>query len=149
MFLSCLSMFLLFIISHTLTLVYFTGDLPTHAHSDLFSRATCPHTRILVYFQGRPPHTHWHWSIFTSDLPTTHNCLFSWATCPHMLTIVYFHGRPAHTLTPTLVYFHGRPAQGEKRKSGLIVMGDLLRWKNDLIVMGDLPKWKKERVVSL
>ena len=50
----------------------------------------------------------------------------------------------------------------KKGKSGLIVMGDLPRWKNDLIVigdipkqknmenglivMGDLPKWKKERV---
>jgi hypothetical protein len=50
----------------------------------------------------------------------------------------------------------------EKIKSGLIVMGDLPRWKNGLIVMGDLPRkkdglivmgdlprWKKERVISL
>jgi hypothetical protein len=57
---------------------------------------------------------------------------------------------------------NGWPTQGEKRKSGLIVMGDLPRWKNGLIVMGylqrkkdglivmdDPPKWKKERVVSL
>jgi hypothetical protein len=28
----------------------------------------------------------------------------------------------------------------EKEKSGLIVMGDLSRWKIGLIVMGDLPK---------
>ena len=28
----------------------------------------------------------------------------------------------------------------EKRKSGLILMGDLPRGKNGLIVMGDLPK---------
>jgi hypothetical protein len=28
----------------------------------------------------------------------------------------------------------------KKRKSGLIVMGDLPKWKNDLIVMGDLPR---------
>jgi len=28
----------------------------------------------------------------------------------------------------------------EKGKSGLIVMGDLPKWKNDLIVMGDLPR---------
>jgi hypothetical protein len=34
---------------------------------------------------------------------------------------------------------------------GLIVMGDLPKWKKErgLIVMGDLPKWKKEIVVSL
>ena len=47
------------------------GDLPTHTHSGLFSRATCPHILTLVYFHGRPTHT---------------------------LPIVYFHGRPAHTL---------------------------------------------------
>jgi len=28
----------------------------------------------------------------------------------------------------------------EKGKSGLIVMGDLPKWKNGLIVMGDLPR---------
>jgi hypothetical protein len=28
----------------------------------------------------------------------------------------------------------------KKGKSGLIVMGDLSKWKNDLIVMGDLPR---------
>jgi len=28
----------------------------------------------------------------------------------------------------------------EKGKSGIIVMGDLPKWKNDLIVMGDLPR---------
>jgi hypothetical protein len=28
----------------------------------------------------------------------------------------------------------------KKKKSGLIVMGDLPRWKNGLIVMGDLPR---------
>jgi hypothetical protein len=28
----------------------------------------------------------------------------------------------------------------EKEKSGLIVMGDLPRWKIGLIVMGDLPR---------
>jgi hypothetical protein len=28
----------------------------------------------------------------------------------------------------------------KKEKSGLIVMGDLPKWKNDLIVMGDLPR---------
>jgi hypothetical protein len=28
-------------------------------------------------------------------------------------------------------------------ENGLIVMGDLLKWKtkNDLIIIGDLPKW--------
>ena len=34
------------------------------------------------------------------------------------------------------------------KKCGLIIMGDLPRWKNnmmkcDLIIMGDLPGWKK------
>jgi hypothetical protein len=28
----------------------------------------------------------------------------------------------------------------EEGKSGLIVMGDLPKWKNGLIVMGDLPR---------
>jgi hypothetical protein len=28
----------------------------------------------------------------------------------------------------------------KKKESGLIVMGDLPKWKNDLIVMGDLPR---------
>ena len=41
----------------------------------------------------------------------------------------------------------------EKRKSGLILMGDLPRGKNmkcGLIVMGDLPRWTKyDEVVSL
>jgi len=32
----------------------------------------------------------------------------------------------------------------KKRKSGLIVMGDLSKWK---IVMGDLPKWKNGLIV--
>jgi len=60
------------------------GDLPILKKSGLFSRATCPLTLTLVYFQGRPAHTYSHWSIFTGDLPThTHAGLFS--------------GRPAHT----------------------------------------------------
>jgi hypothetical protein len=60
------------------------------------------------------------------NLPThTHTSLFSGATDPR---------------TFTLVCFHGQPAQVEKRKSGLIVMSDLPRWKDDLIVMGDLPR---------
>jgi hypothetical protein len=29
---------------------------------------------------------------------------------------------------------------GKKRKSGLIVMGDLPKWMNGLIVIGDLPR---------
>jgi len=29
----------------------------------------------------------------------------------------------------------------EKGNSGLIVMGDLPKWKNDLIIMGDLPRY--------
>jgi hypothetical protein len=32
----------------------------------------------------------------------------------------------------------------EKRKSGLILMGDLPRGKNGLIIMGDLPRSKKD-----
>jgi hypothetical protein len=28
-----------------------------------------------------------------------------------------------------------------KKKVGLIVMGDLPKWKNDLIIMGDLPRY--------
>ena len=59
----------------------FTGDLPTHTQSGLFSGATGPHT---------------------------HTGLLSRATCPHILKVVYFQGRPALTLT--LVYFHGRPS---------------------------------------
>jgi hypothetical protein len=47
----------------------FTGDLPTHAHSGLFSRATCPHKLTLVYFHGRPAHTYSLWSIFKGDRP--------------------------------------------------------------------------------
>jgi hypothetical protein len=73
----------------------FTGDLPTHTQSGLFSRATVPRT-------------------------LTQSGLFSRATFPHILTVVYFHGRPAHTHTGlfsratcphilTLVYFQGRP----------------------------------------
>jgi hypothetical protein len=101
--------------AHTLTL--FRGDLPTHAHSGLFSRVTCPHTLTVVYFHGRPAHTNSHWYIFMGDLPThTHTSLglFSWATYLSILKVVYFQRRPAHTLTLTLVYFHGQPAQVEK-----------------------------------
>ena len=58
-------------LAHTLTLFrgdqpthsqwsIFRGDLPTHAHSGLFSWATCPHKLTLVYFHGRPAHTHSH-----------------------------------------------------------------------------------------
>jgi hypothetical protein len=36
--------------------------------------------------------------------------------------------------------FYGWPVQVEKRKSGLIVMGDLPKWRNGLIVMGDLSR---------
>jgi len=113
------------------------GDLPILKKSGPFSRVTCPHTLIMVYFQRRSAHTYSRWSIFTGDLPT------------HTLIVVYFHGRPAHTYslwsifrgdlptyspwsiftgdrptqthtglfsgatcpyTLTLVYFHGRPA---------------------------------------
>jgi len=98
------------------------GDLPILKKSGLFSRVTYPHTRILVYFQGRPAHTHSHWSIFRGDLPThTHTGLFSRATCPHILIVVYFQGRPAHILT--VVYFQGRPAHTYPRWS--IFKGDL------------------------
>jgi hypothetical protein len=46
---------------------------------------------------------------------------------------------------------YGWPTQVEDRKNmkcGLIIMGDLPRWKiekiwSGLIVMGDLPKWKE------
>jgi hypothetical protein len=48
----------------------FKGDQPTHTQSDLFSRATCPHTLTVVYFQGRLAHTYSKWSIFMGDLPT-------------------------------------------------------------------------------
>jgi hypothetical protein len=96
------------------------GDLPILKKSGPFSRVTCPHTLIMVYFQGRSAHTYSRWSIFTGDLPT------------HAL--VYFHGRPAHTYshwsiftsdlpTHTLVYFHGRPAHTYSHWS--IVKGDL------------------------
>jgi len=44
-------------------------------------------------------------------------------------------------------YCNGWPTQVEKRKSGLIVMGDLPRWKSGLIVMGDLPRWKNGLIV--
>jgi hypothetical protein len=72
----------------------------------LFSRATCPHslnlvyfqgwpahTLMLVYFQGRPAHTLLPWSIFRGDqLTHFYPGLFSRVTCPHILTLVYFHG---------------------------------------------------------
>ena len=75
----------------------FTGDLPTHTHTGLFSRATCPHILTLVYFHGRPAHTRSQWSIFKGDQPThSQTSLFSRATCPHTHTGL-FHGRPAHT----------------------------------------------------
>jgi hypothetical protein len=38
----------------------FRGDLPTHTHTGLFSRVTCPHILIVVYFQGQPAHTYSH-----------------------------------------------------------------------------------------
>ena len=110
--------------SHThSTWSIFTGDLLTHTHTCLFSRATCPHTLTLVSFQGRLAHTRLPWSIFTGDQPThTYPGLFSQATCPHILSLVYFYGRPHMHTNPslfsratssrvlTLVYFHRRPA---------------------------------------
>jgi hypothetical protein len=48
---------------------FFTGDLPTHTQSGLFSRATGPHTLTLVYFHWRPAHTYSLRSIFKGDLP--------------------------------------------------------------------------------
>jgi hypothetical protein len=54
-----------------------------HTHISLFSRATYPHILTLVYFQGRPAHTHLPWSIFTGNLPiNTHTGLFLRVTCP-------------------------------------------------------------------
>jgi hypothetical protein len=54
-----------------------------HTHTSLFSRATCPHILIVICFQGWPAHTYSRWSIFMGDLPThTHCVLFSRATCP-------------------------------------------------------------------
>jgi hypothetical protein len=101
----------------------FRGDQPTHTHTGLFSRATCPHTHTglfsratcphtlkvayfqgrpshahllkVVYFQGRPSHTYSQWFIFTGDLPT--------------LTLVYFHGRPAHTYSLWSIFKGDRP----------------------------------------
>jgi len=93
---------------HTLIMVYFQGRF-AHTYAGLFSRATCPHILTLVYFQGRPAHIH------------SHCGLFSRATCPHILIVVYFQGRPAHILT--LVYFQGRPAHTHSHWS--IFTGDL------------------------
>jgi hypothetical protein len=60
------------------------GDLPILKKSGLFSRVTCLHTLILVYFQGRPAYTYSRWSIFKGDLPTrSHAGLFSRETSPH------------------------------------------------------------------
>ena len=99
----------------------FLGVTSPHTHTSLFSQATCPHTLIVVYFQGDQP-THTQSGLFSgATSPYTHTGLFSWATCPSILKVVYFQGRPAHTLT--LVYFHGRPAHTRSHWS--IFMGDL------------------------
>jgi hypothetical protein len=69
------------------------------------------------------------------DLPThTQSGLFSGATSPH-----------THTY---LGLFSWVTCPSRKRKSGLIIMGDLPRWRNGLIVMGDLQK-KNIELVSL
>jgi len=122
-----------------------------HTHCGLFSRATCPHILTLAYFQGRPPHTHSRWSIFTGDLPThTHAGLFSWATCPYTLSLwsIFTGDQPTHTHTGlfsgatcphtlTLVYFHGRPAHTYSLWS--IFRGDLPTYSHWSIFTGDLP----------
>jgi len=109
------------------------GDLPFLKKNGLFSRATCPHTHTVVYFQGRSAHTYSLCSIFRGNLPThTHTSLFSRATCPHILIVVYFHGQPAHT------YSHWSIFRGDHPHTLTLVY-----------FMGDLPKWKKWRVVSL
>jgi len=75
----------------------FLGVTSPHTHTSLFSQATCPHTLIVVYFQGDQP-THTQSGLFSgATSPYTHTGLFSWATCPHTLKVVYFHRRPAHT----------------------------------------------------
>jgi hypothetical protein len=96
----------------------FTGDLPTDTHTGLFSGVTSPHTLTLVYFHGRPAHTHSFWYIFRGGYP-------------HTLNLVYFHGRPAHTLT--LVYFHGRPAPFFFKKNSTLFL------KKMISISGNLP----------
>jgi hypothetical protein len=79
------------------------GDLPILKKSGPFSRVTCPHTLIMVYFQGRSAHTYSRWSIFTGDLPThTHTGLFSRATCPHIRWSIFTGDLPTHTHTGLL-----------------------------------------------
>ena len=121
------------------------------SHSGLFSRATCPHMLTVVYFHRRPIHICSQWSIFTGDLPTcsywsiftgnlpthAHRGLLSGATSPHTHTGLFSGVTSPHTHTGL---FSGATRPSGKRKSGLIIMGDLPRWKNGLIVMGDLPR---------
>jgi hypothetical protein len=70
-----------------------------------------------------------------------------WVTYPHRRWWSHYDGWPAQIQDDQNVnwsHCYGWPTQME---DGLIMMGDLPRWKlikmwNGLIVMGDLPKWK-------
>ena len=67
-----------------------------------------------VFTGDLPIHSHFPWSIFMGDLPIhIQSDLFSGATSPHT------HAYPG--------LFSWATCPSKKRKSGLIVMGDLLR----------------------
>jgi hypothetical protein len=70
----------------SLTLVYFHGR-PAHTHS-----------KWPIFKGDRPTHTYSKWSIFKGDLPThTHSGLFSRATCPHSHWSIFTGDLPTHT----------------------------------------------------
>jgi hypothetical protein len=144
---------------HMLTVVYFDGR-PGHtrSHWSIFMGNLPKYSKWSIFKGDRPTHSHLPWSIFMGDLSKhAHSGLFSRATCLHTLTLVlvYFHGDlPKHTQSgsglfsgATNLHPHTYPGlfswatcPSRKRKSGLIVMGDLPRWRNGLIVISDLPR---------
>jgi len=77
------------------------GNLPFLKKIGMFSRATCPHTHT---YPGQ----------------------FSWATCPSTQSGLFSGATSPHTYAyPSL--FSRATCPSRKRKSGLIVMGDLSR----------------------
>jgi len=113
----------------------FTGDCPLEETVYFHRRLAHTYSKWSIFRGDQPIHSRLPWSIFMGDLPThTQSGLFSGATSPH-----------THTY---LGLFSWVTCPSRKRKSGLIIMGDLPRWRNGLIVMGDLQK-KIGELVSL
>jgi hypothetical protein len=114
------------------------GDEP-QKNGGLIVWVTNPRKMMVSLYGWRTPEK-W-WSHCMGDEPQKNDGLIVWVTNPRKM------------MWKTVSLWWVTYPNGKNVKCGLIIMGDLPRWKiekmwSGLIVMGDLPKWKECEVRS-